>query len=232
MTGLFLFPDSTLGKAKHIHIAITLEHSHISHLFYWNPRRFGRVYLFDRKQLDQFLQRRFGVDPFSMTHEAFCLTIGQSRGRVKALLLNQHKIAGIGNIYANEILYRAGIHPHAKGSRLSKASLTATLSFRPNGIARGDCTWRIDHSGFLRPRRDLGALSRTPRGVPEDGDPLPTGMRDDDPTLDTGTEFFFLSRVPKAELKAETCFSKWSQNQSVKRVQSPEVKETNDQKFI
>ena len=146
MTGLFLFPGSTLGKTKHIHIAITLEHSIVSHLYYWNPRRFGRVYLFDRKRLDQFLQRRFGMDPFAMTQEAFFLTIGQSRGRVKALLLNQHKIAGIGNIYANEILYRAGIHPHAKGNRLSNASLTrlyhSTQTVLREAIAHGGSTIR------------------------------------------------------------------------------------------
>jgi formamidopyrimidine-DNA glycosylase len=123
MTGLFLFPGSTRGKNKHLHIVITLEHSNVSHLYYWNPRRFGRVYLFDGPQLEQFLERRFGPDPFAISPERFCVTIGQSRGRVKSLLLNQHKMAGIGNIYANEILYRAGVHPQAKGIRLSKSSL-------------------------------------------------------------------------------------------------------------
>ena len=122
MTGLFLFKNSTLGNPRHFHITLHLEHPQIPYLYYWNPRRFGRVYLLDRSQLDQFLQRRFGIDPFALAQENFCSLLGHSRGRVKPFLLNQHKIAGIGNIYANEILFQARIHPHALGNRLSKAS--------------------------------------------------------------------------------------------------------------
>ena len=177
MTGLFLLPGSTLGRTKHLHIALTLEHSKVSHLYYWNPRRFGRVYLLNPEQLDQFLQRRFGVDPFAMTHETFCLIISQSRGRVKPLLLNQHKIAGIGNIYANEILYRAGIHPHAKGIRLSKSSLTrlyqSTQTVLREAIAYGGSTIR----DFCAPDGTPGRFQEHHAVYQKAGAPCPRGCQ-------------------------------------------------------
>lgn len=128
MTGLFLFEPRTRGTLKHLHITFMLEQSKRPTLHYWNPRRFGRVYLFNMAQLNQFLQRRFGIDPFVVTQEDFFLMIGRSRGRLKALLLNQHNIAGIGNIYANEILHQAGVHPHARGNQLSKVTLARLYS--------------------------------------------------------------------------------------------------------
>ena len=124
MTGLFLFQSASKGYEKHIHLTFELEQSKELTIHYWNPRRFGRVYLLDTEQLNQFTQRRFGPDPFSLTQENFFDLIHTTRSRVKELLLNQHKLAGIGNIYANEILYDAGIHPHARGNRLTRVSIS------------------------------------------------------------------------------------------------------------
>ncbi len=123
MTGLFLFRSASTGYEKHIHITFMLENAKEPMLHYWNPRRFGRVYLLEEKELQQFTQRRFGVDPLSMTHQDFHALVHNTRGRLKAFLLNQHKIAGIGNIYANEILYDARIHPNTQGNQLSKAAM-------------------------------------------------------------------------------------------------------------
>ena len=177
MTGLFLFPESTLGRGKHLHIAFKFDQSPNPTLYYWNARRFGRVYLLDHKQLDQILQRRFGMDPFTMTPEIFCLLIGKSRGRVKALLLNQHKIAGIGNIYANEILHRAGIHPHAKGDRLTKASLSrfyyATQSVLREAIAHGGSTIR----DFCAPDGTWGRFQERHAVYQKSGAPCPRGCQ-------------------------------------------------------
>ncbi len=135
------------------------------------------MYLFDRPQLEQFLARRFGRDPFDMTHERFCLTIGQSRGRVKALLLNQHKIAGIGNIYANEILYQAGIHPHAKGIRLSQTSLTrlfhSTQTVLREAIGYGGSTIR----DFRAPDGTAGRYQEHHAVYQKAGLPCPRGCR-------------------------------------------------------
>jgi len=120
MTGLLLFDRRLVPSEKHLHMTIHLSNSQQGALHYWNARRFGRLYLFDETEWEAYRQRRFGVDPLTVSVEVFLRLIQGCRGRVKALLLNQQRIAGIGNIYANEMLFRAGIHPDAKGYRLSK----------------------------------------------------------------------------------------------------------------
>ena len=120
MTGLLLFARESVPSAKHVHMSMKLANGPHPELWYWNARRFGRLFLLDQKTWKAYRQRRFGRDPFTITEVEFVDLIKSCRGRVKPLLLNQHRIAGIGNIYANEMLFRSGIHPHARGYRLSK----------------------------------------------------------------------------------------------------------------
>ena len=118
MTGLLFFRSPSDRYLQHTHLVLTLEGGLEPELRYWNPRRFGRVYLLDREEARRFQARRFGHDPLAITWPAFRQVIGARRGRVKALLMHQQVVAGIGNIYANEILYRARLHPHRRASRL------------------------------------------------------------------------------------------------------------------
>ena len=120
MTGLLLFKRESVPSETHLHVIIQLLNCQQVALYYWNARRFGRLHLFKENELVEYRKRRFGVDPLIVFEREFMALIKNCRGRVKALLLNQHRIAGIGNIYANEILFRAGIHPNAYGNRLSK----------------------------------------------------------------------------------------------------------------
>ncbi|MBI5280343.1 MAG: bifunctional DNA-formamidopyrimidine glycosylase/DNA-(apurinic or apyrimidinic site) lyase [Candidatus Solibacter usitatus] len=64
---------------------------------------------------------RLGPEPFDLTPRAFAERLHARRGRLKPLLLNQAFIAGLGNIYVDEALFRAGVHPLAQASRLSRA---------------------------------------------------------------------------------------------------------------
>ena len=120
MTGLLLLDRRFVPSEKHLHMIMNMTHSHEEALYYWNARRFGRVSLLDEEAWKAYRERRFGVDPLTVSEQDFMTLIKNCRGRVKALLLNQQRIAGIGNIYANEMLFRAGIHPHTHGNRLSK----------------------------------------------------------------------------------------------------------------
>jgi len=117
MTGLLFFTLLSPSYRKHTHLTLSLTGS-VPALYYWNPRRFGRVYLLDRAGLERFCARRFGLDPLTVPWEEFRALVRQRRGRLKALLMHQQAIAGIGNIYANEILYRARLHPYRTASRL------------------------------------------------------------------------------------------------------------------
>jgi len=123
MTGLLLFRLPDASYQKHTHLVLSLDGGLEPELRYWNPRRFGRLYLFDRTGLERFLAKRFGCDPLSVSWEQFQQLVKGRRGRLKALLMQQQKIAGIGNIYANEILYRAQLHPYRTASRLKTQTI-------------------------------------------------------------------------------------------------------------
>ena len=123
MTGLLLFGPLAPRYQKHTHCVLTLDGGLASDLRYWNPRRFGRLYLLDRPGLEQFVARRFGCDPLAVSWEDFRALVLGRRGRLKPLLMHQQVIAGIGNIYANEILFRARLHPARLAGRVKEPAL-------------------------------------------------------------------------------------------------------------
>jgi formamidopyrimidine-DNA glycosylase len=123
MTGLLLFGPLAPRYQKHTHCVLTLDGGRASDLRYWNPRRFGRLHLLDRAGLEQFVSRRFGCDPLTVSWDDFRALVQGRRGRLKPLLMNQQAIAGIGNIYANEILFRARLHPARQAGRVNEPAL-------------------------------------------------------------------------------------------------------------
>jgi formamidopyrimidine-DNA glycosylase len=88
-----------------------------------DPRRFGTgELLLGTEALEAFFAARLGVEPFDERFTAEHLRT-LARGRtapIKALLLDQRRIAGVGNIYADEALFRAGVHPRRPAGRLSR----------------------------------------------------------------------------------------------------------------
>lgn len=123
MTGLLLFPTVPVRLPQHTHLRLRLEHGQAEEIRYWNPRRFGRVYLLDRDGLERYTRRRFGADPLTLSPEQFAELIRGRKGRLKPLLMHQQTIAGIGNIYANEILFRARLHPSRPAHRLNREAI-------------------------------------------------------------------------------------------------------------
>ena len=84
-----------------------------------DQRKFGEIELI-KKEIDEFLQTRgLGVDALEISLSQFKAVLGKHRGAVKAILLNQRLIAGIGNLYADEILFRARTHPATEAARVS-----------------------------------------------------------------------------------------------------------------
>ncbi len=87
-----------------------------------DQRKFGEIELIEN--VDAFLQtRRLGPDALEISLSRFKAIVGKHRGAVKAILLNQQLIAGIGNLYADEILFRARMHPATLATRLSDKDL-------------------------------------------------------------------------------------------------------------
>jgi formamidopyrimidine-DNA glycosylase len=81
-------------------------------LLFWDQRGLGVVSLLSPRQFqEEFGTGRIGPDALQITPELLKERLGQSRRAIKVALLDQHALAGIGNLYASEILHRAGIHP-------------------------------------------------------------------------------------------------------------------------
>lgn len=90
-------------------------------LRWMNMRKLGKVYLV--KELQEIpLMREMGPEPLTLSPQAFLRLLHQRRAQqLKAFFLDQRAIAGIGNVYADEILFRAGLAPHRKVQTLSSA---------------------------------------------------------------------------------------------------------------
>jgi formamidopyrimidine-DNA glycosylase len=110
MTGSLLFDP--VADPPHTRVRLTLDGGH--RLVYVDPRRFGTGnLLLGAAARDAYLSARLGVEPFTPGFTAEHLR-DLARGRkapIKSFLLDQRRIAGVGNIYADEALFRAGIHP-------------------------------------------------------------------------------------------------------------------------
>ncbi len=124
MTGTVLYdapPD-----ALYVRVRLTLDDGHV--LSFCDPRRFGTGELvLGRPALDEFLGARLGVEPLGedFTAEHLFRVTRKRRAPIKALLLDQRRVAGVGNIYANEALFRAAIHPLRPAGALNRTQVTA-----------------------------------------------------------------------------------------------------------
>jgi formamidopyrimidine-DNA glycosylase len=175
MTGLLLFRATETKHPQHVHVCMSFTGGRESELRYWNPRRFGRMSLLDRAGLDSYRMRRFGVDPLTVSCDEFVRLIQTKRGRLKPLLMHQQVIAGIGNIYANEILFRARLHPNREVSRLRGGTI-ATL----HGIMQAVLQEAISYGGssvkdFYAPDGTEGRYKHRHLVYGKEGQPCPTG---------------------------------------------------------
>jgi formamidopyrimidine-DNA glycosylase len=120
MTGTLLLDPLELPAHTRVRIALDGEHE----LAFVDPRRFGTGELvLGEAALEAFYAARLGVEPFD---EEFtpALLRGLARGRrapIKAFLLDQRMVAGVGNIYADEALFRSGVHPSRRAGALRPA---------------------------------------------------------------------------------------------------------------
>lgn len=119
MSGALGLVASGTPAAKHDHIDLVIEGG--CSLRLTDPRRFGSVHFITGDPAEHPLLRPLGPEPMSQDFSAERLHAA-TRGRrasIKETLMDAHVVAGVGNIYANEALFRAGIHPRAAAGRIS-----------------------------------------------------------------------------------------------------------------
>ena len=121
----------TLLKHDHIRIIIENKNNDLFSITYNDPRRFGYIdYLNKRDLKKHFLLKSLGVEPFSedLTKVYLHNIFKKKTTNIKNALLDQKIIAGIGNIYASEILFKAKIKPHRSVNSLKSKDLELILN--------------------------------------------------------------------------------------------------------
>ena len=186
MTGLMLLVEPP--TAEHVRLVVRLSgpaargrarttNPADERLLFWDRRGLGTVRLCDAAELEARCgAAALGPDGLVVRGDELALRLGRSRRSVKAALLDQRAVAGIGNIYASEILFRAGIDPRTRCRRLPAAAwdriAAATRrvlgeAVRCEGSSIGDETYRTVRSRpgrFQRRHRVYGRAGQPCRG--------------------------------------------------------------------
>lgn len=168
MTGDFVVVPRRTPRRAHTRLVLGLGDDDVRFV---DQRRFGHVDLIDARDLKTFPGlRALGVEPLT---PAFSLTrlralLAGRRGALKAFLLRQDMIAGIGNLYADEILFRARLHPARQLSALRDAEIRALYRSIRGTLRRGIAA--LSRRG--RPIGDLFAVREPGGRCPRCGGPL------------------------------------------------------------
>jgi len=110
------------GDALPDHARVVFTFDDDERLAFDNQRKFG--WIEPTEDVDTYLQENeIGPDALTLDRDDFRQIVGGSRGQVKSALMNQSKLAGIGNVYSDEILFRARIRPDVKAPELGEAQL-------------------------------------------------------------------------------------------------------------
>lgn len=145
MTGRFAWePPGRLSKAPHLSASLLVESPRESGIVrFFDVRRFARMWVLSPQAWSE-LDSSLGIEPLSEAFTPGRLTalLSRSRAPIRNALLDQHRIAGIGNIYASEACHRAGIDP-----RRPAMSLEEIEAERLHGAIRSILIEAIDRQG-------------------------------------------------------------------------------------
>jgi formamidopyrimidine-DNA glycosylase len=169
MSGRLLFSG---GEEKHIRLKFFLSHDIT--LSFHDPRMFGRAAVCTEKQVAE-LCGRLGPEPLEPDFTASVLfnLLRRRKASIKSLLLNQNFIAGLGNIYADESLFRAGIAPFTSGELLtydqSEILVHSIKKVLNSAVSKGGTSI----SDFMDPRHRHGTFQYRLRVYGREKQPCP-----------------------------------------------------------
>ncbi len=158
MTGYLQYGDNDVGSSRHPRMNIYFENG--NHLAFDDARKFGKLGITSNP--DEFIKmRKMGPDALHVTFKNFQEIFNGRKGMIKPLIMNQNVIAGIGNLYADEILYQTGIHPMTPANHLDdqqwKLLFKNTKKVLKKAIEYQDKTKSLPQS-YLLPHRHKGGL--------------------------------------------------------------------------
>ena len=142
----------------HKHAQLTLTFEDGSKLSFICPRKFGKLFLTDSPEEFK-KQQNLGPHATDLDEENFITLFEKKKGSIKTALMDQSFIAGLGNLYVDEMLFHSGIHPKSKIEKLSEKDLSKMYK---NMIEVLDTVTKSKTEGtklpetYLRPRRHEG----------------------------------------------------------------------------
>ena len=150
MTGLVLVADPP--TTEHLRFRLDLANGPIPNIWYWDRRGLGSVQLLSERQFaDRLGAGTLGPDALALTADELRQRLAHSARAIKVALLDQRAVAGIGNLYASEILHRAFVHPGKRCDKLTTLEWQAihqymleilNLAIRYEGSTLSDGTYR------------------------------------------------------------------------------------------
>jgi formamidopyrimidine-DNA glycosylase len=175
MTGHLQVEPAITAPDKHTHVLFDLDSG--EHLRYRDSRKFGRIWLVDDVAP---VLARLGPEPLSddFTPAGLGQRLAGRQAAIKALLLDQSIVAGVGNIYADEALFRAGLHPLRRGGSLEAAELArlhaAVCAVLAEGIAAAGSSLGVSSiQNYQRPSGQPGGFQEQHRVFQRTGQPCP-----------------------------------------------------------
>ncbi len=123
MSGNLVLRPPGQPATRHTHLIIGFEGG--LELHFVDPRKFGRIYFFPTSEAyDSFVAERLGPEPLdALSPIKLGTLLAGRRGRLKALLLDQRFLAGLGNLYADEALWQARLHPERAADSLTRTEI-------------------------------------------------------------------------------------------------------------
>lgn len=163
---------------KHTHLVVQLDGG--LRLFFRDPRKFGRIQLLDKDGMHA-LDQSLGLEPLSedFSLNALAQILAPRRTLLKPLLLNQQLIAGLGNIYVDESLWQAQLHPTRQAWSLNMQEIrsvhTAIQTVLHRAISCGGSTLRDYRDGYGKSGQNqeyFSVYGRTGKSCPRCGTPI------------------------------------------------------------
>lgn len=172
MTGKFLLADRGQRIGGSDYVRFEMEFKDGGKLLFSDVRKFGRIWLIPETHLaDFFSKRKMGRDALSKlcTEEYFHTEISSRNKAIKNVLLDQTCIAGIGNIYADEMLWHAKIHPLKKGSGLTEREARSLYKAMGKVLALGIKAGGASMSDYVKPDGSPGYFQTKRRVYKREG---------------------------------------------------------------
>jgi formamidopyrimidine-DNA glycosylase len=168
MTGQIAPSAADIPLEKHTHVSLTLDDGR--ELRYTDARRFGRMAYLTADLLAKEIAGA-GADPLEVSAAEFAERVRSRNARIKALLLDQGVFRGVGNIYADESLWRAKIHPARVGVKLTEKEAQTLRRVLQEILNRAIVMRGSSISDFLDANGEPGEYQRHHRAYGREGKP-------------------------------------------------------------